>query len=222
MHPKVALLVKAELEKMLDAKVICPIDYLEWISNMVLVTKPSSDIKICTDFRDLNKACPKYDFPLPNIDMIVDLIAGHEILSLMDGFSGYNQIRIVEEDQHKTSFTTPWGTFWYNMMPFGLKNARATYQRAMIAIFHDLIHKILEDYVDDILVKSHDLMDHLSDLEIVFDRLAKYHLILNPKKCVFGATSSKLLGFIVSMHGIEVDPQKVKAIMDMPPPKTLK
>ena len=92
----------------------------------------------------------------------------------------------------------------------------------MIAIFHDLIHKILEDYVDDILVKSHNLMDHLSDLEIVFDRLAKYQLMLNPKKCVFGVTFGKLLGFIVSRHGIEINPQKVKAIMDMPPPKTLK
>ena len=135
---------------------------------MVLVTKPFGDIRIYTNFRDLNKACPKDDFPLPNIDMIVDLTAGHEILSLMDGFSRYNQIQIVEEDQHKTSFTNPCGTFCYNMMPFGLKNAGAKYQRAMTAIFHDLIHKILEDYVDDILVKSHDLMDHLSDLEKVF------------------------------------------------------
>ena len=108
------------------------------------------------------------------------------------------------------------------MMPFGLKNVGETYQRAMIAIFHDLIHKILEDYVDDVLVKSHDLMDHLSDLEKVFDRLAKYHLMLNPKKCVFGVTFGKLLGFIVSRHGIEINPHKVKAIMDMPPPKTLK
>ena len=92
----------------------------------------------------------------------------------------------------------------------------------MTSIFHDPIHKILEDYVDDILVKSHDLMDHLADLEKFFDRLSKYHLMLNPKKCVFGVTSGKLLGFIVSRRGIEIDPQKVKAIMDMPPPKTLK
>ena len=92
MHPNVALLVNKELENMLDEKVIHPIDYLEWISNMILVTKPSSDIRICTNFRDLNKACPKDDFPMSNIDMIVDLTAGHEILSLMDEFSGYNQI----------------------------------------------------------------------------------------------------------------------------------
>ena len=98
MHPKVALLVKAELEKMLEAKFICPIDYSEWISKMVLVTKPSSDIKICTNFRDLNKACPKDDFLIPNIDMIVDLTARHKILSLMDRFLGYNQIQIAKED----------------------------------------------------------------------------------------------------------------------------
>ena len=98
MHPKVALLVKVELEKMLDAKVIHPIDYLEWIFNMVPVTKPTGDMKIYTNFRDLNKSCPKDDFPLPNIDMIVDLIARHEILSFMDGFSRYNQIQIAEED----------------------------------------------------------------------------------------------------------------------------
>ena len=166
---------------------------------MVPITKPSGDIRIYTNFRDLNKACPKDDFPLPNIDMIIDLIATHEILSLMDGFSGYNQIKIVEEDQHKKVFTTPWGTFCYNMMPFGLKNAGATYQRAMTTIFHDLIHSILEDYVDDILFKSHTFVDHLADLEKVFDRLAKYHLMLNPKKCVFGVTSSGLSRYSLSM-----------------------
>jgi hypothetical protein len=222
MHPKVALLVKEELEKLLEAKIIHPIDYSEWISNMVHVTKPSGDIRICTDFKDLNKAFPKDDFPLPNINMIVDLTTSHELLSLMDGFSRYNQIHIVEEDQHKMAFTMPWGTFCYNMMPFRLKNVEATYQGAMKVIFHDLIHKILEDYVDDILVKNLNALDHLSHLEHVFNQLAEYHLMLNPKKCVFGVTSGKLLGFIVSWLGIEIDPKKVKAIMNMAPPRTLK
>ena len=108
------------------------------------------------------------------------------------------------------------------MIPFGLKNAGETYQRAMTVIFHDLIHKILEDYVDDILVKSLNALDLLSHLEEVFNRLAEYRLMLNPKKCVFGVTSRKLLGFIVSRRGIEIDPKKVKAIMDMPPPRTLR
>ena len=127
MHLQVALLVKKELEKLLEAGFIRPIDYSEWISNIVPVAKPNGDIQVYTDFRDLNKAYPKDDFPLPNIDMLVDLTVGHEMLSLMDGFSGYNQIRIAPEDQHKTTFTTPWGTFCYNVMPFGLKNVGETY-----------------------------------------------------------------------------------------------
>ena len=98
-------------------------------------------------------ACPKDDFPLPNIDIIVDLTVRHEMLSLMDGFSSYNQIKIVEEDQHKMTFTTPWGTFCYQVMPFGLKNVGVTYQCTMSTIFHGLLHVIMEDYVDDILGK---------------------------------------------------------------------
>ena len=106
------------------------------------------------DFRDLNKACPKDDFQLPHIDLLVDNTSGYQMLSFMDGFLGYNHIHLAEEDQEKTAFTTPWGTYCYVVMPFGLKNTRATYQRAMVAIFHDLIHVDMEVYVDDILVKS--------------------------------------------------------------------
>lgn len=106
----------------------------------------------------------------------------------MDGFLGYNQIQIAEVDQHKIAFATPWGTFYYNMMSFGLKNTGTTYQWAMTVIFHDLIHKNLEDYVDDILIKSLNALDHLSHLEEVFDQLTKYHLMLKPKKCIFDVT----------------------------------
>ena len=108
------------------------------------------------------------------------------------------------------------------MMPFVLKNVGTTCQRAMTTISHDLMYEILEDYVHDILVKSHNAMDHLFDLEKLFDRLAKYHIMLNPKKCFFCVTLGKLLGFIVSRCNIEINPQKVKSITDMPPPKTLK
>lgn len=122
MHPHIALLVKEEFHKILDVDFVRPIDYPERVSNIVAVGKPTRGIRICTNFRDLNKACPKDYFPLPTIDMIVDLTAGHEMLSLMDGFFSYNQIKITEEDQHKIAFTTPWGTFCYQVMPFGLKN----------------------------------------------------------------------------------------------------
>ena len=148
---EVFLLVKKEIEKLLEVGFIKPIDYLEWMGNVVPIKKPTSEIRVCTDFRDLNKACSKDGFPLPNIDMIIDSLAGYEMLSFMDGFSGYNQIKIKESDQHKIAFRTPWGNFCYKVMPFELKNAGATYQRVMTAMFHDFIHKTMEVYVDDIL-----------------------------------------------------------------------
>ena len=139
------------------------------------------------------------------------------MLSLMDGFSGYNQILVAPADQHKTAFITPWGTFCYRVMPFGLKNSGATYQRAMTYIFHAIMHTILEDYVDDLLGKSKHRSEHLDVLTIIFDHLLQYSVRLQPKKCVFGVLLGKLLGFIVSLRGIEVDPSKVKAILETAP-----
>lgn len=110
---------------------------------MVSVKKSNGKIQIFTYFRDLNKACPKDDFPLPNIDSLVDSTIVHEMLSLMDGFSRYKYIKVAPEDQHKIMFFTPWGMFYYKVMPFGLKNARATYQRTMKCIFHDYMHDIV-------------------------------------------------------------------------------
>ena len=140
----------------------------------------------------------------------------------MDEFSGYNQIRLAEEDQDKTSFTTPWGTYCYMVMPFGLKNASATYQRAMMAIFHDMIHIDMKVYVDDILVKSRTRAEHPQASARILQRSREHNLKMNPKKCVFGVSSGKFLGFIVSKRGIEIDPNKAKAIAEMPPPKNLK
>jgi len=120
------------------------------------------------------------------------------MLSLMDGVFGYNQINVAHEDQHKTVFITPWGNFCYKVMPFGLKNAGATYQRAMTYIFHDYIHNIVEDYVDDLLAKSKTREQHPKILIKRCDRLLEFNDCLNPKKCVFGVTLGKLLGFIIS------------------------
>lgn len=136
------------------------IDYSKWMANIVLV-----------NFRDLNKLYTKNNFPLPNIDMIIDSLAGYEMLSFMEDFLGYNQIKINESDQYKIAFRTPWGKFCYKVMPFGLKNAGATYQRAMIAIFHDFIHKIVELYVDDIMIKYKNKEDHVKDLKATFERM---------------------------------------------------
>ena len=121
---------------------------------MVLVKKKNGQIRCCVDFRNLNKACPKDEFPLPNMDFLIDFATGSAMFSFMDGFSGYNQIIMAPKDAEKTAFRTPMGNFYYTVMPFRLKNADATYQRAMTAIFHDMIYQELKDYVDDIVVKS--------------------------------------------------------------------
>ena len=139
--------------------------------------------------------------------------------SFMDEFSGYNQIKMAEENKAKTTFAIHWETYAYDVMPFSLKNAGATYQWAMVTLFHDIMHKEIEVYVDDMIAKSYTSRDHLIDLIKLFKRLIKYRLTLNPNKWVFGASSRKMLGFIVSQRGIEVDPAKVQAIRDMPTPQ---
>ena len=221
-RPDILLKVKAEIEKQWDAGFLEVIKYPQWVSNIVVVPKKDDKIRVCVDFRDLNKASPKDDFPLPHIDVLVDNAAKSSTYSFMDGFSGYNQIKMAEEDKEKTTFITPWGTFCYKVMPFGLKNAGATYQRAMVTLFHDMMHKEIEVYVDDMIAKSKNEEDHVQVLRKLFDRLRKYQLKLNPAKCSFGVKSGKLLGFVISNKGIEVDPDKVKAIQAMTVPKTEK
>uniref|UniRef100_A0A2N9FDC7 Reverse transcriptase domain-containing protein n=1 Tax=Fagus sylvatica TaxID=28930 RepID=A0A2N9FDC7_FAGSY len=141
-----------------------------WLSNIVPMKKKNGQIRCCVDFRNLNKACPKDEFPLPNMDLLIDSAAGHAMFSFMDGFSGYNQILMSPRDAEKTAFRTPIGNFYYTVMPFGLKNAGATYQRTMTAMFHDMMHREIEDYVDDIVVKSKTREDHFGILKKVFER----------------------------------------------------
>ena len=149
------------------------------------------------DFTNLNKACPKDSYPLPHIDQLVDSTAGHKLLSFMDAFSGYNQIRMDEVDQEKTSFITSQGLFCYKVMPFDLKNAGATYQRLLNHVFHPQIRQNVEVYVDDMLVKSLDKEKHLDDLQETFDTLKRRNMKLISSKCAFGVSLGKFLGFMV-------------------------
>ena len=135
MNPRKAPAIKAEIEKLLKDGFTYLIPLTKWVSNLVPVDKKKGAICICIDFRDLNRACPKDNFPTPFIDQILDECAESEVFSFMDGFSGYNQIQIKPEDQHKTAFIFPWGNFAYRKIPFGLKNGGATFQRAMTLIF---------------------------------------------------------------------------------------
>ena len=128
--------------------------YPQWVANVVPVPKKDGKVRMCVDYRDLNRASPKYDFPLPHTDISVDNTVQHRVFSFMDGFSGYNQINMAPEDMEKTTFVTQWGTFCYKVMPFGLKNAGATYQHAMVSLFHDMIHHEIEVYVDDMIARS--------------------------------------------------------------------
>ncbi|RDX84795.1 Retrovirus-related Pol polyprotein from transposon opus, partial [Mucuna pruriens] len=194
---EVALKIKEEMEKQWNAGFLAVVEYPQWVANIVPVPKKDGKVRMCIDYRDLNRASPKDNFPLPHIDMLVDNIAHHTFYSFMDDFYRFNQIWMAEEDKEQTTFITTWGTFCYKVMPFRLKNVRATYQRAMVTLFHDMMHKEVEVYVDDMIPK----------------------LWLNPTKCTFRVKTEKLLGFIVNHRGIELDPNKVKAIWNMPPPK---
>jgi len=143
------------------------------------------------DFRDLNDACPKDDFPLPVTELMIDSTIGHEALSFMDCMAGFNQIQMAPEDQEATAYRTTEGIFCYKVMPFSLKNAGATYQRAMQTIFEDMLYKTVECYVDDLVVKSKKRVDHLRNLRQIFERLRQCQLKMNPLKCAFGVTSGK-------------------------------
>ncbi|XP_059458240.1 uncharacterized protein LOC132187819 [Corylus avellana] len=214
--------IAEEVEKLLKARFIEEVYYPDWLANVVLVKKSNGKWRMCVDFTDLNKACPKDSFPLPRIDALVDSTAGYGLLSFMDAFSGYNQIYMHPEDREKTAFITDRGLYCYKVMPFGLKNAGATYQRLVNKMFRDQIGRNMEVYVDDMLVKSVLPQDHILDLQETFATLKKYGMKLNPSKCAFGVSSGKFLGYMVSSRGIEANPEKIQAVLDMQSPRNLK
>ena len=152
---------------MLKARIIYPIHHSTWIANIVPVRKKNGEIRICVDFRNLNQVSLKDNFALPNMDYLLQTVAGSEMMSMLDGFSGYNQVEVEEKDQHKTSFTTPWGMFAYRRMPFRLINAGATFQRCMSKTFSDLKDRIIMIYLDDLTVFSKKREDHIRDLRKV-------------------------------------------------------
>jgi hypothetical protein len=175
------------------------------------------------DFRDLNRATPKDEYPMPVAEMLINTAAGNKILSFMDGNAGYNQIFMAPGDIHKTAFRVPgvMGLFKYVVMTFGLKNAGTTYQRAMNYIYHDLIGKLVEIYIDDAVVKSTLIGGgHLGDLRRVFERTRRFELKMNPKKCAFGVSAGQLLGFLVHEWGIEIGLKSQEAVRTMVAPTT--
>lgn len=178
--------------------------------------------RMCVDFTNLNKVCPKDCFSLPSIYRMMDASVNHQVLTFMDAFSGYNQIFMHSGDQERTSFTTEHDTYCYNVMPFDLKNAGSTYQRLVKRIFNNEIGESIKVYVDHILVKSPYVKTHIEDLTRAFQIFRRNKMMLNPTKCTFGEEAGKFIGFMISRRRIEANPQKIQAIQDMAAPLSQK
>jgi hypothetical protein len=211
---------KAEVHCLLEAIFIEPIAYPTWLANVVMVQKKNCKSRMCIDFTSLNKACPKDNFPLPQIDKIVDSAAGCEVVSLLDCFSSYHQIYMKEEDKASTSFITPFGTYCFIRMPEGLKNAGSTFSHLTKTVLESQVGRNIFTYVDDIVVARKNKGDHLADLAEMFANMRDAQLRLNPKKCVFGVRQGKILGYLVSHRGIEANPTKIQEIINMTPPQS--
>ena len=171
--------------------------YLEWLANTVVVKKYGK-WQVCVDFTDLNKACPNDPFPMPRIDQLVDATVGYHWMSFLDAFQGYHQIPLALNDQEKTSFFTPTRNYHYKVMSFGLKNAGSAYQRMITKMFEPQLGKSIEVYIDDMVVKSKVVSEHVGDLENIFEILRKRRLHLNASKCSFGVGSGKFLSYMVT------------------------
>lgn len=240
LNPNMKEVVRAEVIKLLDAGIIYPISDSSWVSpvqvvpkksgvtvvtnanNELIPTRVTTGWRVCIDYRKLNSFTRKDHFPLPFIDQMLDRLAGHDFYCFLDGYSGYNQIPIAPEDQEKTTFTCPFGTFAYRRMPFGLCNAPATFQRCMLSIFSDMVERFLEVFMDDFSVYGDSFNECLQHLTLVLQRCKEKNLVLNWEKCHFMVKQGIVLGHIISSKGIEVDKAKVDLISNLPYPKSVK
>ncbi|CAA7058486.1 unnamed protein product [Microthlaspi erraticum] len=240
LNPNLKEVVKKEILKLLDAGIIYPISDSTWISPVHCVPKkggitvikndkeeliPTRTIvghRMCIDYRKLNSASRKDHFPLPFIDQMLERLANHPFYCFLDGYSGFFQIPIHPNDQEKTTFTCPYGTFAYRRMPFGLCNAPATFQRCMTSIFSDLIEEMVEVFMDDFSVYGASFSSCLSNLCRVLQRCEETNLVLNWEKCHFMVREGIVLGHKISEKGIELDRAKVDVMLQLPVPKTVK
>ncbi|KAM1881688.1 hypothetical protein ACFX13_003264 [Malus domestica] len=240
LNPPMMEVVKKEIIKLLDCGVIYPISDSRWVSPVQVVPKKSgvtvvknaedelvptriqTGWRVCIDYRKLNNTTRKDHFPLPFIDQMLERLAGHSFYCFLDGYSGYNQIVIAPDDQEKTTFTCPFGTFAYRRMPFGLCNAPATFQRCMVSIFSDFIEKIIEVFMDDFSVFGDSFDGCLENLTLILKRCVETNLVLNWEKCHFMVKQGIVLGHIVSQRGIEVDKSKIDLVRYLPSPTSVR
>jgi hypothetical protein len=204
--------IEREVKNLLDAKIIVPLRYFEWVANLFPFRKRNGEIRLCVDFRNLIRLSLKDNYPLPKMDNFLEKLVGANRMSMIDGFSGYNQIAVHKDDKEKTAFTTPWGTFMYDKIPSGLMNIGSTFQRAMDIAFVGKRYKFVVIYLDDLTVLSKYDVEHLVHLKQMFEKCRKFSLSLNPKKSHFEMQEGKLLGHIVSRYGIKIDLKMVESI----------
>ncbi|GJT19636.1 reverse transcriptase domain-containing protein [Tanacetum coccineum] len=190
--------------------------------NELVPTRLVTGWRVCIDYRKLNEATCKDHFPLPFMDQMLERLAGNKFYCFLNGFSGYFQIPIDPKDQEKTTFTCPYGTFVYRRMPFGLCNAPGTFQRCMMAIFHDMIEKMMEVFMDDFSVFGDSFSSCLANLDKMLKRCEDTKLALNWEKSHFMVKEGIVLGHKISRKGIEVDKAKVDVISKLPHPTTVK
>ncbi|GJS41567.1 reverse transcriptase domain-containing protein [Tanacetum coccineum] len=239
-NPKIHEVIKKEVIKLLDVGLIYPISDSPWVSlvhcvpkkggmtvvenedNELIPTRLVTGWRVCIDYRKLNDATRKDHFPLPFMDQMLERLAGNEYYCFLDGFSGYFQIPIDPQDQEKTTFTCPYGTFAYRRMPFGLCNASGTFQRCMMAIFHDMIEETMEVFMDDFSVFGDSFSSCLSHLDKMLKRCEDTNLVLNWEKCHFMVKEGIVLGHKISKSRIEVDRAKVDVIAKLPHPTSVK
>ncbi|CAN6585777.1 unnamed protein product [Malus baccata var. baccata] len=240
LNPPMMEVVKKKIIKLLDCGVIYPISNSHWVSPVQVVPKKSgvtvvkndenelvptriqTKWRVCIDYRKLNATTRKYHFPLPFIDQMLERLASCAFYCFPDGYSGYNQIVIAPDDQEKTTFTCPFGTFAYRRMPFGLCNTPATFQRCMVSIFSDYVEKIIEVFMDDFSVFGESFDNCLDNLTLILKRYVKTNLVLNWEKCHFMVKQGIVLGHIVSEKGIEVDKSKIDLVRHLPSPTSVR
>ncbi|GKA19958.1 reverse transcriptase domain-containing protein [Tanacetum coccineum] len=214
--------IQEEVGKLVEAGIMREVHYHDWLSNPVMVKKHDNSWRMCVDFKDLNKACPKDGYPLPEIDWKVESLCGFPFKCFLDTYKGYHQIQMAKEDEEKTAFITSQGIFCYTKMPFVLRNAEATYQRLVDKAFHKQIGRNLEVYVDDLVIKSRTEDEIVRDMEEMFQTLREINMKLNPKKCTFRIEEGMFLGYKVSTRGLKVCLDKVDTVLSLPSPKCLK
>ncbi|GJU57051.1 reverse transcriptase domain-containing protein [Tanacetum coccineum] len=214
--------IQEEVGKLVEEGIMKEVHYHDWLSNPVMVKKHDDIWRMYVDFKDLNEACPKDGYRLPEIDWKVESLCGFPFKCFLDAYNGYHRIQMAKKDGEKTAFITSQGIFCYTKMPFSLRNAGATYQRLVDKAFHKQIGRNLEVYVDDLVIKSRTKDEIIIDIKETFKTLREINMKLNPKKCTFGVGEGMFLGYKVNTRGLNVCPDKVDAMVSLPSPKCLK